>query len=85
MGLVNRLVDHGAAREQALKLAHQLATFPQNCMRSDRLSAYEQWDLSWDEATRNEFTLGKQILDSGEAVAGARRFAGGEGKHGAFE
>jgi enoyl-CoA hydratase len=84
MGLVNRLVEPGEAREEAIKLARQIAAFPQACMRSDRLSAYEQWDLSWDEATRNEFTLGKQVLDSGESVAGAKRFASGEGKHGAF-
>ena len=85
MGLANRLVEKGQAREEAIKLAKQIAAFPQTCMRSDRLSAYEQWDLSWDEATRNEYTMGRQVLDSGEAVAGASRFAAGEGKHGSFE
>ncbi len=85
MGLANRLVETGEARAEALSLARQMAAFPQNCLRSDRLSAYEQWDLSWDEAIRNEYTLGKQVLDSGEAVAGASRFAAGEGKHGAFK
>ena len=85
MGLVNRLVEKGQAREQTLRLAQQIAAFPQNCLRSDRLSAYEQWDLSWDEATRNEFTLGKEVLESGESVAGASRFAAGEGKHGSFK
>lgn len=85
MGLVNRLVDQGEGLDEAIRLARQIAAFPQACMRSDRLSAYEQWDLTWDEATRNEFTLGKAILDSGESVAGARRFAQGEGKHGSFK
>jgi enoyl-CoA hydratase len=85
MGLANRLVEHGQAREEAIQLARQLAAFPQNCLRSDRLSAYEQWDLSWDEATRNEYTMGRQVLDSGESVTGASRFAAGEGKHGSFE
>jgi enoyl-CoA hydratase len=54
-------------------------------MRSDRLSSYEQWSLTNDEAMRNELRRGKSILESGETVAGARRFAAGEGRHGEFE
>lgn len=42
MGLVNRLVPRGQALDAALRLAHELAAFPQRCLRSDRLSAYEQ-------------------------------------------
>ena len=45
MGLVNRLVPTGQALETAVSLAHELARFPQRCLRSDRLSAYEQWSL----------------------------------------
>jgi enoyl-CoA hydratase len=46
MGLVNRLVPRGQAFDAAVRLAHELAGFPQRCLRSDRLSAYEQWSLS---------------------------------------
>ena len=46
MGLVNRLVPKGQALEAAVQLAHELANFPQRCLRSDRLSAYEQWSLA---------------------------------------
>jgi enoyl-CoA hydratase len=47
MGLVNRLVPRGQALDAAIRLAHELAGFPQHCLRSDRLSAYEQWSLSY--------------------------------------
>jgi enoyl-CoA hydratase len=41
MGLANRIVEPGQALEAAIQLAKDLAHFPQRCMRSDRLSAYE--------------------------------------------
>ncbi len=61
------------------------AGFPRTCMRSDRLSCYEQWGLSTAEATRNEYRRGMAVLGSGETVAGARRFAAGTGRHGSTE
>src|ERR1035438_7857198 len=82
MGLANRLVESGRALESAVELARMLASFPQTCMRSDRLSCYEQWGLSTEEATRNEYRRGLAVLESGETAAGARKFAGGEGRHG---
>lgn len=85
MGLANRLVDRGQALDEALQLARQIAAFPQTCMRSDRLSAYEQWDLSWDEATRNELGRGRAVIESGETAAGATRFKEGKGRSGSFE
>ena len=44
-----------------------------------------QHGLSWAEAMANEFTQGVGSLESGEAVDGARRFADGTGRHGAFD
>jgi enoyl-CoA hydratase len=82
MGLANRLAEPGRALEAAIELAGVLSAFPQRCMRSDRMSAYEQWSLDWDEATRNEFRRGRDVVASGETVRGAGRFAGGEGRHG---
>ena len=82
MGLANRLVETGRAVDSAQELARQLANLPQTCMRSDRLSSYEQWSLPLAEAIRNEFRRGLQVIDSGETVEGARRFAAGQGRHG---
>ena len=82
MGLVNRLTRPGEALATALALADDLARFPQQGLRSDRLSAYEQWSLSWVEALGNETRRGLSVLRSGESVEGARRFAAGHGRHG---
>ncbi|HEY6251579.1 MAG TPA: crotonase/enoyl-CoA hydratase family protein [Candidatus Angelobacter sp.] len=84
MGVANRLVEPGKALEATLRLAHTLAEFPQQGLRGDRMSAYQQWSLSWQDACRNELRLGLNALNSGEAVSGATRFASGTGRHGQF-
>jgi enoyl-CoA hydratase len=84
MGLANRLVPHGQALDAAIRLAHELARFPQRCLRSDRLSAYEQWSLSYEDALRNELRRGREVIESGETAAGAASFVRGQGRHGAF-
>ncbi len=83
MGLVNRLVDPGRALESALDLATRLAQLPQNCLRSDRLSSYEQWGAPLDAALGIEIRHGIDAIKSGETVEGASRFASGQGRHGA--
>jgi enoyl-CoA hydratase len=83
IGLANRVAPKGTARQAAEALALEIAAFPQVCMRGDRLSAYEQFDLSFDEALVNEFNRGLVALKE-ETTAGASRFAGGAGRHGSF-
>ncbi|MGZ6174765.1 MAG: crotonase/enoyl-CoA hydratase family protein [Candidatus Binataceae bacterium] len=84
MGLANRIVEPGAALSTAKELAAQLAAFPQRCLRSDRLSAYEGWTLPLEAALGNEFARGIATVQSGETRSGAARFAGGAGRHGKF-
>ena len=74
-----------ARLDEAEKLARQIAKFPQGCMRSDRDSACQQWDLPFKTAMANEFEKGLEVVRSGETFAGASRFAGGEGRHGSFD
>jgi enoyl-CoA hydratase len=83
MGLANRVVPHGTSRQAAEALARELAAFPQVCLREDRQSAYEQWDLSLEAALANEFQHGLVSLQAG-ARDGAQRFAEGAGRHGQF-
>jgi len=85
MGLVNRVAENGRALDAAIELAEQLSAFPQACMRGDRLSSLEQWELSDDDAIKNEIRRGLATIQSGETFAGAARFSGGEGRHGAFK
>ena len=84
MGLANRLTEPGGALAGAVELAHQLAAFPQGCLRSDRESSYRQWGLGLDDALALETELGLAVIRSGETAEGATRFAAGEGRHGAF-
>lgn len=85
MGLANRVVPVGEALAAARELAREIAAFPQLCLRNDRLSSYEQWDMGLDSAIGNEFRRGVAVVESGETVAGASRFAGGAGRHGSFD
>jgi enoyl-CoA hydratase len=80
MGLVNRVVPKGEARQAAERLAAELAELPQAAMRADRMSAYLQHDLSLEQALQKELELGSVALK--EAVEGAMRFTGGAGRHG---
>jgi enoyl-CoA hydratase len=81
-GLVNRLVEPGRALPEAVALAQRIAAFPQVGLRHDRLSLLEQWSLPLEEALKNELRWGRKTMDSGEPLAGARRFADGEGRSG---
>jgi enoyl-CoA hydratase len=85
MGLANRLVEPGDARATAVALATDLAELPQVCMRNDRMSSYEQWSMTLDDAMHNEYLHALETLASGEAVAGATRFREGAGRHGTPE
>jgi enoyl-CoA hydratase len=82
IGLVNRVVPRGAARAAAESLAREIAGFPQGCLRADRVSARQQWDLERTAALRAEFAGGLAVLQSGESAQGAARFVGGAGRGG---
>jgi len=84
MGLANRIVPNGTSRAAAEQLAREIAAFPQNCMLTDRASAYRQWHLPLATALREEGRLGVPIV-AAEGAAGARRFAAGAGRHGSLE
>ncbi|MEM6316336.1 MAG: crotonase/enoyl-CoA hydratase family protein [Bacteroidota bacterium] len=85
IGLANRVVPKGKALSAAKILAQQLCTFPQTCLRNDRQSVCEQWNLPLEEALANEFARGMLTIKSKETVLGAKRFASGKGRHGDFK
>jgi enoyl-CoA hydratase len=82
IGLASRVVGSGEALEVAVTLASELAALPQQCLRSDRRSAYEQWSLPLADALADETRRGRDTIASGETLDGARRFAEGAGRHG---
>jgi enoyl-CoA hydratase len=83
IGLADRVVPKGTSREAAEALAHEIARFPQGCMRSDRASAYAQWDSDLAGALRNEWRTSSPFAIS-EGATGAARFAAGKGRGGDF-
>jgi len=84
MGLANRVVPRGTSLENALVLAKQIATFPQACMKADRMSAYRQYECpTIRHAIAAEYNRGTEVLQ--ESVQGAANFAiKKEGRHGDF-
>lgn len=85
MGLANRVVPTGTALAAALALAQDIARFPQLCLRGDRMSAIQQWDLPFDQAMANEVEKGMVAIRADETRKGAARFAAGKGRGGKFD
>ena len=83
IGLVNRTVPRGDAREAAEALARELAALPQTCLRNDRLSAIESVSLDHDAAMASEFAHGMASLADPALIAQVTRFREGAGRGGA--
>jgi enoyl-CoA hydratase/carnithine racemase len=83
IGLCDRVVSPGRSRQAAEALAHELARFPQECLRADRRSVYLQEGLSERDGLRSEWACSAGAFER-EGASGAARFAGGKGRHGDF-
>jgi enoyl-CoA hydratase len=77
-GLLNEVVPEGRHLERALEIAEGLAAFPQPTMLSDRRAAIEGIGLPFADGLAREAELGRASVVTG--VAGATRFAAGEGR-----
>lgn len=75
-GLANRVVEKGSALQHAIGYAIDISRFPSLCLNKDREMVHNQWNLSLEEALREE---GKpnDVMDKvmKRAVEGAKRFA----------
>jgi len=83
ISLCEQVVPEGQSRRRAEALAHEIARFPQACMRADRRSVYRQEGLGLREAMRYEWENGVPAFQA-EGRAGAARFASGKGRGGNF-
>ena len=81
MGLVTEVVPAGGHLARSLEMAEGLAAFPQETMLADRRAALEGFGLPLADGLALEAQAGPAIFAA--AVAGAARFAGGEGRGGA--
>ena len=80
-GIVTEVVEDGRHLERALQIAEALAAFPQETMLADRRAAIEGFGMPLDAALKLEAQAGPAVFEA--AIAGASRFAGGEGRGGA--
>ena len=83
IGLCERLVPNGESRIAAEALAHEIARFPQGCMRADRRSVFLQEGLSELDGLKSEWACSSGMVER-EGSAGAARFSSGKGRHGDF-
>ena len=83
IGACEHVVPDGTSREFAESMAHEIARFPQACMRADRRSVYAQQGTSIREGMRREWYNGIPAFVA-EGAEGAKRFAQGKGRHGDF-
>ena len=81
MGLLTEVVPAGEHLTRALEMAEGLAAFPQETMLADRRAALEGLGLPLADGLALEAQAGPTVF--ADAVAGAARFAGGEGRGGA--
>jgi enoyl-CoA hydratase len=82
IGLCEYVVHEGDARAKAEALAHDIARFPQSCMRADRRSVRTQHGLSMRKALQQEWDGSKDEVTTG--IEGAARFSSGKGRGGDF-
>jgi enoyl-CoA hydratase len=84
IGLCERLAPHGKARDAAEAMAHDIARFPQACVRADRRSVYLAQGANLRDGLEREWRNSKGVV-AAEGIAGAARFAAGKGRRGDFE
>ena len=74
MGLVDRVVPHGAARAEAEALARTIAQLPQAALHHDRMSAYAALGLPLEAALAQEFITAREVVRDPEMIERVRRF-----------
>jgi enoyl-CoA hydratase len=79
-GLVNRVVETGAALDAAVEMAETIAEFPQETVRTDRSAVYDGLGEPLEQGLKIEGWPGSRSIDTGRE--GAERFAQGAGRGG---
>jgi enoyl-CoA hydratase len=84
IGLCEKVVAPGTAREEAEAMAREIARFPQAAVLADRRSIIESRGLPVREALKLEWANGVAAVIK-EGAAGAGRFRDGAGRHGDYD
>ncbi len=83
IGLCERVVAPGQAKDAALEMAAEIARFPQAAVLADRRSIIESRGMTVREGMKLEWANGIDAHRK-EGAAGAGRFRDGAGRHGDF-
>lgn len=83
IGMCEQVVETGAARAAAERMAREIARFPQAAVQADRRTVHESYGLPLRDAMRREWTNGVEAHWR-EGATGAARFASGLGRSGDF-
>jgi enoyl-CoA hydratase len=73
-GLVGRLVEQGEALAEAMKVAHQIASYGPLAVEAVKRSAYESEGLTEAEALKRELAIGQPIFATEDAKEGPKAF-----------
>ena len=87
IGLANRVVPREKAVEESIKLAQQIAKYPQESMKADRKTAfYSAYNAdSFYDALTYEYRKAVKIPTVKDSIEGAQKFQKGIGKKGSFD
>jgi enoyl-CoA hydratase len=80
IGLVNEVTPKGESLRRALELAHQIAAFPQMCLRHDRQAIYEGVGRSLKKGLRIEAEIGAEVIRGGASEKGAQTLQKWQGR-----
>ena len=80
IGFVQRLVPAGTALEAAIEMAELIASSPWPAVVHDRLSAYESYGLSTEDALANEDRHGRAVIFDPDFAAGVAQFQANQAK-----
>lgn len=78
IGLVQRVVDDGTALDEAVVLGERIASFPWDCVVSDRLCVYEGLGQPLDAALANEDRRGQEVISAPGFADGITPFLEGK-------
>jgi len=80
IGFVSRLVPEGSALETAIEMAELIASSPWPAVVHDRLSAYESYGMTIEDALANEDRHGRAVIFDPEFADGVAQFQANQAK-----
>src|SRR4051794_30895421 len=75
IGLAQRLVEPGGAMAEAMEMARTIASFSPDAVQGTKRLAFDNLDLSWDEALEWELAVSERSFRTADSLEGFTAFA----------